>query len=365
MNIKYQRIHVGGIANCVPAESGYDIDTDRSVLNEQPNWSANAIEIAQGIFARAIHLRFEDYREVNLENGAHLFGRLIVQKSDGTSLDLAKSLSNAVVAKIKTEDWGNHVHKLQTINQKEWLAINGTPLQSKIIITPISSDQIVKEIAEVAQSKGQRPYANAAETKQHKDINQNDQTNNSRQSRFSSVQENRPFNKRSSSITRNIRSVPNQNFRSPKLNFNNNYARRNNHDDYSSQFPHGWHSNGRLKDHRYREEIEYFESSFRKPSAPVQKDDPSLDNSTEEPKVMETIEKIASQSTSGSDEKSPIKTESIDEASVGNKPTDAMPGKMDIILNGGVTNDDQQPKNENTKTKQNEGNAQSNISADN
>lgn len=361
MNNKYQRIQLGGIANCIPAESDYDVDTDRTVLKCKSNWSANAIGIARNIIGRAVNLKFENYNEMNVATGSHLFGNLIVQKSDGTCLDLAKCLSNAFVAKIATDDWLNQLQKQETIKQNEWQSENGMDLQAKITVEPISVEKIVNKvggitlgtIAKNAESNKQS-IASSSENN-HKNEAMPMKSNNDRQLNFTCENNNnRSLSQRNFNVSKSIHGVQNQNYHNPKYPFNR--TRYSNRDDYSSQFPRGWHTHGRLRDQNYRQEVEFFESSFRK-TTPIKNDDSSHENSLEEPKVLETsehdqIQKTNNENANGSHEKSTTKIKSIDNASVG-KETNENPGKVDLALNS-VINDQQAKKDE----KQNEGNTE-------
>lgn len=146
MNAKFQRIHLGGLVNCVPAKQEYDIEKDCNVLVEQSDWSTKAFEIAQSVIGRAVQLKFDKVEEVRMQNDSHLFGHLKILKADGSWNDLANCLSNALEAKAINDTWATHAYRLVTINQKEWLTMNGLqPLQAVFVAAPTSVERVAND----------------------------------------------------------------------------------------------------------------------------------------------------------------------------------------------------------------------------
>ncbi|XP_055316972.1 putative uncharacterized protein DDB_G0286901 [Sitodiplosis mosellana] len=297
MNVKFQRVHLGGLVNCVPAESSYDFEKDSVIMREQSNWSMNAIEIAQSVVGRAVHLKFDKVEDVRLPNGSHLFGHLKVQKADGSWNDLTTCLSNALVAKVTNDTWATHAHRLDTINQKEWLTMNGSPLQAMIVVSPTSAEKIANELK--LQNKDQakcQPNKNKPRIEEDQQVATGQANENIENQHLDMKAGNtRNFSRKHSlSVAASTRGGGRGG-----LNFHgsgrpnnrvNNYRQRD--DDYSSQFPKGWHTNGLLNNQKYREEIEFFESSFIPPinsTSSEKADDESKDTNTNENGPVEKV----------------------------------------------------------------------------
>lgn len=360
MNVKYQRVHLGGIINCVPAESKYDFEKESVVLREQNDWSANAIEIAQNFIGRAVNLKFDEVEQVRFADGPHLFGHLKIQKADGSWIDLNDCLCEASVAKITDDTWANHAHRLDTINQKEWLAMDGMLFQGEIGLSRISHERIVNEVKlqSTCQEKYQPSY------KPRNQVNQQVATgtqneNDDNQHLNSSAGSSRVFNRRSTSQTRNIRGG-HGGFGGRGGHFRgdgrpNNYHQH--HADNIAQFPKEWLSNGKLNDKRYREDIEYFESGFRPPNQPNKKEESltsSPENVVDKSKDMKpdgngSIENV-NNGNDAKDEK-PTKIESTEMVPLDKVPTKIKTSEIEAASISEINA--QNPKKDDTVLKQN------------
>lgn len=256
--------------------------TDSVILLEQPNWSAKAIEITQNVISRAINLKFEEVEEVRLPNGPHLFGYLKVQKADGSWLDLSNCLSNASVAKTTNDNWSSHAHRLETINQREWVTLNGTPLHLLIAVSLCSIEQFSNDNKQ--QKKCQATPQPNINNKPNNTVVRFDEVQHvatDQQNDFNenlSICHSRVFKRRDTSATRSVKGRHGMIFRGGG---NPNYHQLRQSDFNSqSQFPKGWHSNGKLNNQRYREEVEYFESAFRPTITTTKNDESSQKNET-------------------------------------------------------------------------------------
>lgn len=370
MNVKYQRVHLGGIINCVPAESKYDFEKESVVLREQTDWSANAIEIAQNFIGRAKHLKFDEVEQVRFADGSHSFGHLKIQKADESWIDLNDCLCEASVAKTIDDTWANHAHRLDTINQKEWLAMDGMLLQGEIGLSRISHERIVNEtkLQSTCQEKYQPYYKpRNQENQQVATGTQNENDDNQHLNSSTGSGSSRVFTRRSTSQTRSVRGGHGGNggrgvhFRGDGRP-NNNYHPH--HADYIPQFPKEWLSNGKLNDKRYREDIEYFESGFH-PSNQPNKKEKSLTSSPEnmvnnskdmKPDGNGSIENVTNDN-DAKDEK-PTKIESIEMVPLDKVPTEIKPSNVEASSISGINT--QNPKKDNTGFKQNESNNNNN-----
>lgn len=316
MNSKMQRIHVGGLINCIPAESTYDLEKDESVLVEQTNWSEKAIGIMQKIISSANHLKFDETKEINLMNRTHRFGNLKCLRPDGTWIDLNKSLSNALVAKNST-NWLAYVNRLDSIRQPEWKTVAGKPIQAIFVLSPVSPEdyKILHETSTANNQTNEQTAtkANIVESNNPidscNDKNSNSNSNNKQPIETTNVNVNhcnqgqasyakprsRPHQRLSNGFMNN-RSWSNQNGHMGNM---NHWPRQHDRNAYDSQFPSRWHSNGKLENQRYREEVEYFEASLRKPTTPIKRDDSpsSSDDSKDEPNEKQTANAEAKEQT--------------------------------------------------------------------
>lgn len=273
MNSKCHRVRLAGLINCVPCESTYDIEKDNNVLLEKSNWSEKALEIAQNFIGKSSYLKFDGTAEVVVMDERYIFGQLKAKKSDGTWIDLAKCLSNALVAKITTDDWRSHIHRLDSINQKIWRTPGGVPLQMHQVILPIASGEIAHEsdigerenVPSVPGASNQSTSFDGEETtdKKKSSAKKLNHPSNTLSEQFGSAQ---PMNGRYGNNFRN-------------LNFNNHRPQRNtNWNPYSPNARYGWMNNNMMHDRRYRADVEFFESSFRKPNnSPIKKEESSSD----------------------------------------------------------------------------------------
>lgn len=331
MHIKNPRVRVGGLIHCVPSELGYDFAKGIPVANEQKNWSAKALEIVQNAMVIAKNYKFDESQEIKMPKGKIMFGYLKIQKFDDSWIDLNKCLSDAKVAKTTTDSWYNRVHRLETVNQKEWRTINGISLQAHIVVKPeqfattasAPGAQIQAQVQAQAQIQtqtqtqaetqceiqGQTQAETQCETRsetQGETQNQaqvgaqpigNGNRNNTTHQTAGQQNENRnisqlesdqrSFKRRSGSGNRSTRGGFNYNFsRGAKF-----YGHRSRDDrnDYSLQYFNGSYNNDRFYNRREREEIEFFQSAFRPPFAQRQLV-PSAENAADESKEKGAIE---------------------------------------------------------------------------
>lgn len=315
MNSKMPRIHVGGLINCIPVESTYDLEKDKNVLVDQTNWSKKAIEIMQKAISSANCLKFEETKEIHLMDRTHYFGHLKCQRPDGTWIDLNKSLCNAFVANNSTINWLSHVNRLDSIRQPEWKTVDGTPLHVNFVVLPISREQykiLCESSAANNQANGQKvTKANIVEGTNSIDesdskINNSNTNNtqpiqttndNANQGQASNTRSrSRPYQSPSNGIMNTNRNWSNH--RVPQMNNMNQWSRYG----YGSQFTPRWHSNGKLQNQSYRKEVEFFESSFCKPTTPktpIEQDDSTStsDDSNDEPNEKQTMNSEAKEQT--------------------------------------------------------------------
>lgn len=274
MNSKCQRVHLGGIINCVPSEPTYDFEKNENVILDQTNWSTKALEIAQNFISRAIELEFEVVAEMSVVDKQYKFGHLKAQKLDGTWIDLAKCLAGAVVAKPTTENWLANIHRLDTVNQKIYKTINGVPLKLQQVVLPIESGQVAKEIdigqrenaadvTEAYDQMGSRSNSLRNVRATNQTIAKKSSAAKGNQLSFSEFRSSQATNGRHGNISRGL------NFSNQRSHFNNHQHR------FKSDFNDSFH-NGVMRDRRYWADIEFFESSFKMPnSTPVKKVNPS------------------------------------------------------------------------------------------
>lgn len=371
MNVKYPRVHLGGIINCVPAESKYDFEKESVVLREQIEWSANAIEIAQNFIGRAAHLKFDEVEQVRFADGLHLFGHLKIQKADGSWIDLNDCLCEASVAKMTDDTWANHAHRLDTINQKEWLAMDGMLFQGEIGVSQISQERIVNEtkLQNTCQAKYQpNKYKPRYQGNQQVATDTQNENNDNQHLNLSagSGGSSRVFNRRSTSQTRSARGGHGGNV-GRGVHFRGD-GRPNNYQynaDYFAQFRKEWQSNGMLNDKRYREDIEYFESGFRPLNQSTKKEEmltSSPENLVQKSDVMKpdgngSVENV----TNGNDakEEKTTKTESTEMVPLDKEPTEIKPSKVEAASISAINA--QNPEKDNTELKQNGSNNNNNI----
>lgn len=341
MNMKNPRIHLGGLRNCIPAETIYDLEKNNNVLIEKSNWTVKSIEIAQKLISNAIQLQFEDVVELVSMNRPHSFGTLKVQKPDGSWIDLNQCLATALVAKTSNDNWKAQVHRFESIRQDEWKTMDGKHLEINFVVLPGTTKKFENDIAsnqsnviqpvnpqpESKQSINSQPVSSQSENEQP--VNINPECNNGQNSTKQSGQTNdtvlpngspqtRPPTKRTTTMksNRNWNNLPNQNqnpnfkSRNAHLKSQPRYYKRN---DYESQLTPRWHTNGKFNNRRYREEVEFFESSFRKPTTPVKQEDSSSEDSLviDEPSEKKTTANEANgNGTMDSGEKSSGETKS-------------------------------------------------------
>ncbi|XP_031638553.1 putative ATP-dependent RNA helicase SoYb [Contarinia nasturtii] len=284
MNGKYQRIHVGGIINCIPAESSYDFETNDMVFGEQAQWSAKAMEISQCGIGRAMQLKFEEVHEIKMGHETLIFGNLKIQKPDGTWIDLAECLLKAQMAKATTGSWNSHVLRLDSIKQIEWKTINNEPIQADTNVSIFSMERMTIEVNE-ASANINRPTKNENPAKMSSFLvhqYNSDGQQNGNNSFLNEPSSSHVFKKRSISSSRSVKGAFNYNA-SKSMQFNIHQNRnRSDRNDLTSEFPKGWHTNGDLRNQRYREEINFFEASFRRPNNVKENaNDDDADKSTE------------------------------------------------------------------------------------
>lgn len=170
MNSKCPRIQVGGLINCVPAESNYQVDVDKMMVTETANWSKKANEIVQAIIAGAVKVTFDKVKTFKQPHRDHNFGQLKCQKPDGSWVDLNNSLSNAMVAKITSDDWLKKVQQMETISQSEWktnYGVNDAALNAKVVVlknvsVDISRNEVTSNQSVQSITVATNPNGNAA-----------------------------------------------------------------------------------------------------------------------------------------------------------------------------------------------------------
>lgn len=92
MQLNNKRIHVGGIENCVPAQTKYDINTGGIIKEKLSNWSPDAVELTKKLVNQAIKLEFEHVENLAEHKRPHFFGRLMMQRQDGEMVNVLKCL---------------------------------------------------------------------------------------------------------------------------------------------------------------------------------------------------------------------------------------------------------------------------------
>lgn len=349
MNGRYPRVHLGGLANCIPTESKYDVDEDRMVSFEPQNWSPNAIAVAQDVIRRAVQLKFEDYEEIKIANRLHTFGSLKIQKADGSWINLADCLTKALVAKMTTTNWAKHVISLDTVKQKEWMTTEGVALCVHFEVSPITRTAI--PMNEMNQTNALTVQKKGSPVEQMDNSEKAADDQKSQCDKNETARAVRPF-RRSSSINRSIRGVPldQQPFRGMK--FNSHRSRHYDRNDFSSEFPHGWHSNGRLNNRSYREEVEFFESGFRKPTKPVKKVESSSEGAVDEKNDNETTKSTENATTEAIETGTNANENNLQITLIGETSTENQTMKMkpiEVELSTNVVVSEQHDNTEGTK----------------
>lgn len=239
MNAKYQRIHVGGLINLLPAELTYDYDANSMVIREQTQWPTKAIEISQDIIGRAIQLRFDKMDDIKMANDTHNFGQLVVQKTDGKWIALSECLLASQMAKLIIDNWNNHAQRLDTINQKEWKAIDGNNLKTYMVVVPISQQRIAIDMIETPANM--QPIKNEVEnplqslTNMH--LVDDTQRNGTKPLLPDATASSRIFKQRSISSCRSVKGAYNYNNASKSMHFNKH--QRNGRSSHTAEFPPG------------------------------------------------------------------------------------------------------------------------------
>lgn len=308
MNTKYPRIFVGGLIDCIPAESSYDLINDAKIVTDLPNWSTKAIEMVKTAISSTNCLKFEKTKEISLMNRMHRFGHLKCQRSDGSWIDLNTSLTNALFAKSYTNGFSTQIDRLDSIRQIEWKNDAGIPFSVSFNILPeqfkekclLNVDNNRNDLDN--QSNEQTPETNVVE------IN-NDNTDKTLKSNDQKTPSDRRVNQSHQNYSRS-RSLVNHNFNTDaQINLcsenqrymgnRQNFSRNYDQNSYEAQFPLGWHTNGKLNNRKYRKEVEFFEASFRKPTKPNEKIETlalSSEETTEQKSEQTDEEKIENQS---------------------------------------------------------------------
>lgn len=135
--LKNKRIFMGGIENCLPAESTYDIDTACSVKVQLSNWAPKAIELTQKILNQSVKLDFEHVDEITVSDSrTHYFGRLMMQRQDGHMVNVVKCLLDMNMATLFNGDFKSELLKIESLYQPVYHTIDGHILDTKLIVSP-------------------------------------------------------------------------------------------------------------------------------------------------------------------------------------------------------------------------------------
>lgn len=262
------------------------------------------------------------------------------QKPDGSWVDLDKCLSNACVAKITTENWSSCIQRFEFVRQSEWKSFDGTPLHNKSVILPIDIDQFMidNEGSDAQVETDSVPNKDEAKEEVKGNSNGNhssqpliqfDNTNNMLSLPLSQPNPSQFMKQNYDSAIKN-----NRRFQSPRTMNNRNQWQQ--FDRSTSYELLGWHGYGnKLNNPRYREEVKFFESSFRKPSTPIQNDESS---SSSEGSPNEPEEKETKEPTTTIDEGDSNAKDEQDSKSEETTKIEANPNQQESESNGTVNN---------------------------
>lgn len=339
MNTRTPRIFLGGLVNCVPAESVYDFNKDDITIVEIPNWSAKAIEIAQKAINCAVQLKFENSKDCKVLNRPHFFGKLKCQKPDGTWSDLDKCLGNAAVAKITTDNWSTRVHRLNSVRQEEWKAMDGTPLQANVVIERVKTELLHLTDGDNNQANAQPIECEQKATENKENDAKDKQPNDKKPNQKNSVDAKKSKNPMSQPNQRPIFDGMVPAHHRPGMFGQWRFQPRPYGPNCYSSYPPGWHNNGlNLTDRRYRKEVEFFEGAFRQPPGPVEPIDST--SSSSEDSAREPIKK----KTKSGDGVKVEQNEAIVDSNA--KKGETTPDKTEEKNKGNATPDSKQSNNE-------------------
>lgn len=85
------KVHIGGLENCLPAKNVFDFKTWEPVMETQKDWSENSIEVFRNALRDAVKIEFKEVKEMNLQKKPHHFGRLMITGSQsGVEMNIVK-----------------------------------------------------------------------------------------------------------------------------------------------------------------------------------------------------------------------------------------------------------------------------------
>lgn len=137
MQLKNKRIHLGGIENCLPAQTTFDIDTGGVVKEKLSNWSPGAIELTQKLINQAIKLEFEHVEDLAENRRSHYFGRLMIQRQDGQMVNVLLCLLEMSMAKLVEGSFKEEIITIDSLSQTIYMSINGDTLDTKLCVAPV------------------------------------------------------------------------------------------------------------------------------------------------------------------------------------------------------------------------------------
>lgn len=136
-NIRTRRIHRGGIENCLPSETKYDLELGTTYKEKLSNWTPAAIKQTQDILNIGVKLEFEHVEDLSPFNKEHLFGRLMMQRQNGQMVNLMKCLLDMNMAVLAEGEFKYELTTIESIKQADWISINGTAMNMKMVVEPL------------------------------------------------------------------------------------------------------------------------------------------------------------------------------------------------------------------------------------
>lgn len=107
-----------GVANVVPASIEYDFIKLTTRMEVEEKWNEKVVVNVKRLLEDATVIKFEK----KLRTNDHVFGKILIETSDGTVVDLAHSLSHSPFAvKSKgTSDFSKELKRVQTVDIKRY-----------------------------------------------------------------------------------------------------------------------------------------------------------------------------------------------------------------------------------------------------
>lgn len=131
--VDINRIFLGGLAACLPAERTYNINKNKVEYKPRLNWTSTSIEMLQNLNKRAFKIEFHVEFKNLLPN--HNFGHLTYYTANPEPIcafDFLADFSEAVVR----NDFAEYLYEMETLTKLRWKDNDNNPMtwQSEIVV---------------------------------------------------------------------------------------------------------------------------------------------------------------------------------------------------------------------------------------